>query len=231
MKRTILFLLAVTTAVSSLFGQITKNPFSKLSYKKQVMYTSSKGEFEEFHGNPDVVEIGTVYFNTKTNKVVGYLNEEKEKAEVASATSAMSVDPLCEKYYWISPYAFCLNNPVRFIDPDGKQVFIGLNTPLLGISDPILMTNKPVITETITRVGRTTTEISSTGGRGINIERVNAGRHAETEQLQKLGMEKNTESFTRVDPKTGKESTTIPDGFKNGQTTEIKNLGKGQNNL
>ena len=122
MKITILFLLAVTTAVSSLFGQITKNPFSKLGYKKQITYTSSKGEFEEFHNNADVVEIGSVYFNTKTNKVVGYVNPEKEKAEVASATSAMSVDPLCEKYYWITPYAYCMNNPVKFVDPDGREV-------------------------------------------------------------------------------------------------------------
>ena len=36
----------------------------------------------------------------------------------------MSVDPLCEKYYWISPYAFCLNNPVKFVDPDGKAVYL-----------------------------------------------------------------------------------------------------------
>ena len=122
MKRTILFLLTVTTAVSCLFAQTTKNPFSELGYKKQVMYTSSKGEFEEFHGNPNVVEIGSVYFNTKENKVVGYVNPEKEKAEVATATSAMSVDPMCEKYYWISPYAYCLNNPVRFVDPDGRVV-------------------------------------------------------------------------------------------------------------
>lgn len=88
------------------------------------MYTSSKGEFEEFHGNPDIVEIGSVYLNTKTNKVVGYVNPEKEKMEVAAATSAISVDPLCEKYYWISPYAYCLNNPVKFVDPDGKDVAI-----------------------------------------------------------------------------------------------------------
>ena len=28
-------------------------------------------------------------------------------------------DPLAEKYYSISPYAFCNNNPVNFVDPDG----------------------------------------------------------------------------------------------------------------
>ena len=32
-----------------------------------------------------------------------------------------SVDPLCEKYYHISPYAYCGNNPVSRIDPDGKD--------------------------------------------------------------------------------------------------------------
>ena len=32
------------------------------------------------------------------------------------------VDPLCEKYYNISPYAYCGNNPVKYIDPDGKKV-------------------------------------------------------------------------------------------------------------
>ena len=29
-------------------------------------------------------------------------------------------DPLCEKYYHISPYAYCAGNPVNFVDPDGR---------------------------------------------------------------------------------------------------------------
>ena len=34
------------------------------------------------------------------------------------------MDPLCEKYYPISPYAYCANNPVKFVDPDGKKIVI-----------------------------------------------------------------------------------------------------------
>ncbi len=30
-----------------------------------------------------------------------------------------TMDPLAEKYYSISPYAYCFNNPVRYIDPTG----------------------------------------------------------------------------------------------------------------
>ena len=33
-----------------------------------------------------------------------------------------AVDPLAEDYYHVSPYAYCLNNPVKFVDPDGNYV-------------------------------------------------------------------------------------------------------------
>ena len=35
-----------------------------------------------------------------------------------------TMDPLCEKYYSISPYAYCNNNPVKYVDPDGRDWYI-----------------------------------------------------------------------------------------------------------
>ena len=34
----------------------------------------------------------------------------------------LSVDPLADKYPHLSPYAYCADNPVKYIDPDGKKI-------------------------------------------------------------------------------------------------------------
>jgi hypothetical protein len=117
----VLFSFAVLSVSLCLQAQTKMPSFAKLGYNKQVLYTSSKGEFEEFHDQTDVVEIGNVFFNTVTKKIVGFVSKD---AGISSATTAMTIDPHCERYYWISPYAFCLNNPVRYIDPTGMDVYI-----------------------------------------------------------------------------------------------------------
>ena len=33
-----------------------------------------------------------------------------------------TMDPMAENYYHISPYAWCGNNPMAFVDPDGRVV-------------------------------------------------------------------------------------------------------------
>ena len=35
----------------------------------------------------------------------------------------LTIDPLSEKYYSTSPYAYCLDNPVKYVDPNG--MFVG----------------------------------------------------------------------------------------------------------
>jgi RHS repeat-associated protein len=41
-------------------------------------------------------------------------------------TGWLSVDPLADKYPSISPYAYCTWNPVKLIDPDGKDIYLFL---------------------------------------------------------------------------------------------------------
>ena len=36
----------------------------------------------------------------------------------------LSVDPMASKYPSLSPYAYCANNPVKVVDPDGEEIWI-----------------------------------------------------------------------------------------------------------
>ena len=42
------------------------------------------------------------------------------------------IDPLCEKYYDVSPYAYCHNNPVKYLDPDGRNPIYDTKGVFLG---------------------------------------------------------------------------------------------------
>ena len=35
-----------------------------------------------------------------------------------------SRDPMFEKYFWMTPYAYCANNPVKYVDPDGRTIWV-----------------------------------------------------------------------------------------------------------
>ncbi|WP_081373160.1 RHS repeat domain-containing protein [Xylanibacter ruminicola] len=41
-------------------------------------------------------------------------------------------DPLCEKYYDISPYAYCMNNPIKYIDKNGDSTRVYVEVNKLG---------------------------------------------------------------------------------------------------
>ena len=43
-------------------------------------------------------------------------------------TGWLSVDPMADKYPGLSPYAYCAWNPVKLVDPDGKEIWIVTGT-------------------------------------------------------------------------------------------------------
>ena len=51
------------------------------------------------------------------------------------------IDPLCEDYYPYSPYNYCLDNPVKNTDPDGKAVETGWDIFNVGLDIASLSSN------------------------------------------------------------------------------------------
>ena len=62
--------------------------------------TLSDGRYKEFFDNDEVVQIGTVLLNTKTNKVVAFVEEDTMKISYLAEFSSrwLSIDPLARKY-------------------------------------------------------------------------------------------------------------------------------------
>lgn len=120
MKKVILFLVFALFSVG--FIQAQQDIFKKYGHKKEIL-TLSKGKYQEVFKNEEVVQIGTVLLNTKTNRIVELLQIDTTKINYIAELSSrfLTVDPLAVKHPEISPYAFCNNNPVRYIDPDGRD--------------------------------------------------------------------------------------------------------------
>ncbi len=54
----------------------------------------------------------------------------------AATSRWLTVDPKASKYLGLSPYNYCLNNPLRNVDLDGKEVtvpvYVGVETNFTG---------------------------------------------------------------------------------------------------
>ena len=111
--------------------------FKKYGFNKAPL-TLSNGKYNEFFTNDEVIQIGTVKLNTRTNQIVEFLEEDTTNANYKSEFSSrwLSVDPLAEKYPNYSPYVYCYNNPVVYVDPNGKY---GVNIHYVMTYNSLLM--------------------------------------------------------------------------------------------
>ena len=92
-------------------------PYGEPYIDQRAAGTSYRERFR-FTGKEKDKETGYGYFGAR------YMDHEL-------MTMWLSVDPMADKYPSISPYAYCAWNPVKLVDPDGKEIhltFIGKNT-------------------------------------------------------------------------------------------------------
>jgi|GEM_PF-6935081 len=100
------------------------NPFESIGKKAEVQ-TLSGGRYQETFDDDVLQRVGSVTIDRRTKKIVRLLNSDSINAGTADNSSASrwySIDPLAAKYPSISPYAFCANNPIRFVDLDGREI-------------------------------------------------------------------------------------------------------------
>ena len=48
------------------------------------------------------------------------------------------VDPFAEKYAHISPYTYCANNPIKYVDPDGREIINKVDPNATDVQQQVL---------------------------------------------------------------------------------------------
>lgn len=206
------------------------NPFKKYGFYPKIA-TLSKGKYLEAHDLDSVVSIGSIRFNRKTREITEFreidLSNPDAQPFLDTAGRWFSPDPLSEEFSDWSPYNFSFNNPLKFVDPDGRapEEVNGCCwwMRLMPLFEESSIKPSPVI-ETLTKTGEAGTK---TGETSAQQEHFNFGRYVEKKQLAEMGKEKNTKTYEYTDPKTGKTGRTIPDAMTDeGGTVEIKHVAK-----
>jgi RHS repeat-associated protein len=128
MKKLVLPLLCIL-GISAVYAQDEGNPFARYGYEARGASTTIMGR-TVLHDRQKVVAIGSVLFDVKADTVAGdfqpdttvqWMDAQTVSMFIADVGRFNSPDPLAEKYYHISPYAYCNNNSIRYIDPDGRE--------------------------------------------------------------------------------------------------------------
>ncbi|MBO7625785.1 MAG: hypothetical protein J6S82_10865, partial [Bacteroidales bacterium] len=82
------------------FGEITTEYDINFGYNVLPKYSFNAKELDE--------ETGMYYYEARYYKPPVFTSR----------------DPMFEKYFWMTPYAYCTNNPVKYVDPTGMKIWI-----------------------------------------------------------------------------------------------------------
>ena len=113
-------------------------PWSDVMGTSEQPYKYNSKEFVEMHGLDE------------------YDSEARWYYPAICRTTTM--DPLAEKYYPTSPYAWCGNNPVNMMDPDGRRPVYNTNGDFLGTDDEGLQGDAIIMSDDYFQQGMSASE-------------------------------------------------------------------------
>jgi RHS repeat-associated protein len=122
-----------TQAVSDIHGSLVQSvfyaPFGEVIYEDNAYWKLDTIPRYLFNAKELDEENGMYYYSAR------YYNPP----------TFISRDPLFEKYPFMSPYAYCYNNPLKFIDPTGKEGVVVVNekTQTLTVIATYFVMTKP----------------------------------------------------------------------------------------
>ena len=70
------------------------------------------------------IPLNIIRYNEQRDEETGYGYFGARYMDHELMTMWLSVDPMADKYPSISPYAYCAWNPVKLVDPDGREIWL-----------------------------------------------------------------------------------------------------------
>jgi hypothetical protein len=122
MKKKLLILLLFCFGVA----HAQNNPYAVFGYSPKTILQDDPNEFLTIQNQDKNSKIKSLTLDP-IKKIIWLKDAKGSILDTIQINSTeikrfLSTDPHADKYAYISPYAFCNNNPVNVIDPDGRDI-------------------------------------------------------------------------------------------------------------
>lgn len=128
MKNQIIAAITQDTTYLSPIRDRTFDSFENIVNNKSRSASLSNGMFEEFDVDKPQEKYFRTVFDTKTKKIIAFQSIDRlyNKYEFDPVAFAWQIDPLTAKYPYYSPYSAFGNNPIWYVDTDGRENIVYL---------------------------------------------------------------------------------------------------------